>query len=378
MGRSEDVITAIKHIHAAGLDAELWPEALSHVTKLFGGRGASLEFIERPLLRCRGMYSFGLSGAAEYVEHYARMSPRLPYCARQPVGSIVYDGQYYDDKAIDEDPFYMEFLTRYDMRYFLGAMLVVSPQNLIATSVQISPKEGHPTPAKIKLMKVLLPHFQQAVDVMQRLGHLSNAQGAFEHTLDWLADGVLMLARDGVVRHANLAARKILRAHDGIAVRRGALQFVSAEATAKLGAAMQAIGQLGDSDARATMQSDFTAGRPSTAPGYVVSVRPLLARIDDADAAVALLFIHDPLVKETTNVEFLVQIFGLTRAEAEVASALCSGLSPDEYAQQCNISPNTVYTHIRRLKEKTGSKRMTALIRKLNDVQAAAVARREQ
>ncbi|MGZ5805092.1 MAG: helix-turn-helix transcriptional regulator [Xanthobacteraceae bacterium] len=60
-----------------------------------------------------------------------------------------------------------------------------------------------------------------------------------------------------------------------------------------------------------------------------------------------------------------------------MANALRLGFSPDDYARQCQISPNTVYTHIRRLKEKTGSARMAELIRKLNDVQVAVVAKRE-
>jgi DNA-binding CsgD family transcriptional regulator len=64
-------------------------------------------------------------------------------------------------------------------------------------------------------------------------------------------------------------------------------------------------------------------------------------------------------------------MFRLTVAEAKVATALCAGLSPDDYARENELSSNTVYTHIRHLKEKTGSGRMAELIRKLNDVQGA-------
>jgi DNA-binding CsgD family transcriptional regulator/PAS domain-containing protein len=374
MGDRDDVIAAISAIHAAGLDAAKWPDALSRVTRLVGGLGASLEFMERPSLRHSAMYSHGLPSVGAYLDYYATMSPRLPFAARQAAGTVQYDAQYVDEPAMNANPFYMEFLADLDMRYFLGGVIATSPREVVATGVQFSPRQGHPTPAKIKLMALLVPHIQQATDVMRRLGKLTHAQAAFERTLDWLADGVLMLGADGSVHYANVAAQEILRAKDGIAVRRGAIEFRSGDATAKFRATMKAIDHLRDADAAAeTMVSDFIVERQSGARSYSISIRPLLG--DGERHAAALMFIHDPQVRSTTAVNLLRQAFGLTKAEAEVADALRMGRSPDSYARQCQISPNTVYTHIRRLKEKTGSARMAELIRTLNDVQIAVVAK---
>jgi DNA-binding CsgD family transcriptional regulator len=46
-----------------------------------------------------------------------------------------------------------------------------------------------------------------------------------------------------------------------------------------------------------------------------------------------------------------------------------SGMSPGDYAREHAVSVNTVYTHLRRIKEKTGCHRMAELIRRLNDLQ---------
>ena len=377
MGHRDDVLTAISRIHAAGLDAEKWPDALSLFAEMMGGHGASLEFVERPTLRHRDMYAHGLPAVGAYLEHYAPMCPRVPFASRQAAGFIQHDALCIDDAAMDTNPFYMEFLAPYDMRYFIGGVVASSPQELVLAGVQISPKAGHPSPAKLKLMALLLPHFQQATDVMRRLGRLSNAQHSLERTLDWLADGVIMLAADGAVRYANIAAQEIVRARDGIAIRRGALEFVSGDASAKFGGALSAIGRLRESDVTAAMTTDFTVERLSGATPYSVSLRPLLAKIDAPEAAVALMFIHDPLMRDAMALELLRQAFGLTPAEAEVANALRSGFSPDAYARKRKVGPNTVYTHIRRIKEKAGCSRMAELIRKLNDVQVAVVAKRE-
>jgi DNA-binding CsgD family transcriptional regulator len=47
--------------------------------------------------------------------------------------------------------------------------------------------------------------------------------------------------------------------------------------------------------------------------------------------------------------------------------ALQQGISVTDYARERALSLNTAYTHLRRIKEKTGCKRMGELIRWLND-----------
>ncbi len=377
MALGDRIIAAISGIHAAGFDAAEWPQALSLVTELIGGHGASLEFMERPSLHHRRMYAHGLPDVGAYMEYYAPLSPRYPHLARQPAGSVQYDGLYYDDAAMDADPFYAEFLAQFDMRYFLGGSIAKSPRELAAFAVQISPRQGHPTPAKIELMGLLLPHIQQAADVMRRLNNLSNLQRSFEDILNWLADGVLKLAADGSVRYANLAAQEIFRRNDEIATRRGAVEFLSSKARAKFGVTLQAAAELRDARVSTLMNADFIAETRSGAPPFSISIRPVLTANDESDDIVALMFIHDPLTRDTAVLELLQQAFGLTPAEADVARGLRSGLSADTYARERQVSPNTVYTHIRRIKGKVGCTRMTELIRKLNDMQVAVVHKRD-
>jgi DNA-binding CsgD family transcriptional regulator len=165
-----------------------------------------------------------------------------------------------------------------------------------------------------------------------------------------------------------------LRADDGISVHRGELSFASVEARTRFGASLKAIGRLRDCEIDDEVQFDFPVERRSGAACYTVAVRPLPAEQCETDAA-ALIFIHDPLNGDKSSAALLGQMFGLTAAEAEVAKALCRGLSPDEYARAKGVSANTVYTQIRRLKDKTDSRRMAELLRKLNDAQAAVVAK---
>ena len=47
-------------------------------------------------------------------------------------------------------------------------------------------------------------------------------------------------------------------------------------------------------------------------------------------------------------------------------------VTPGDYALTRSVSLNTVYTHLRRIKDKTRCRRMPELIRKLNDTVAPA------
>ncbi len=378
MGNSDRLIAAISRIHAAGLDSTVWPEALSLVTDLIGGNGASLEFLNRPSLQPHGMYTHGLPDVSlnPYIEHYAAVCPRLPYAARQAAGAICFDGLCASEAEMDSNPFYAELLAPLDMRYFVGAVIATSPQELVISGVQLSRKQGHPGAAKIKIMAALVPHIQQATDVMRRLGNLANLQRSFEDILNWLADGVLKLSADGSVRYANVAAQKILRRNDGIAMRRGVVEFVSAQAGAQFAGAMRAVAKLRDGDVTDMKGADFIAEARSGAPPFSISIRPASAAADLSDDILALMFIHDPLTRDAASVELLRQAFGLTPAEADVANGLRMGLSPDTFARDRKISPNTVYTHIRRIKAKVGCTRMTELIRKLDDIQVTVVHKR--
>ena len=100
-----------------------------------------------------------------------------------------------------------------------------------------------------------------------------------------------------------------------------------------------------------------------------VSLRSIQSR--DHGGAAALLFIHDPLVVDT-GASLLQVAFGLTPAEAHLAVALRRGVSPQDYARERGISRNTVYTHLRRIKDKCRQGRLPELVRLLNNVHTIA------
>jgi DNA-binding CsgD family transcriptional regulator len=78
------------------------------------------------------------------------------------------------------------------------------------------------------------------------------------------------------------------------------------------------------------------------------------------DAAV-LLFIIDPANRAGIPVAWIMDSYGLTKAEAKVALAASSGLTIPETANRMRVSRNTVKTHLGRIFAKTGTSRQSEL-----------------
>lgn len=369
MAKADRLIRTIEAVHAAGLDAKGWPDALAAAANLIGGAGATFEVIDRATVQPTEWYGWGIPEASEvqYLAQFAPLSPRPAVGFRMGAGAIVYDRLVLDENAMDRDPFYADFLARYGFRYFIS----VNVDQGTPFAIQRTPKQGHITKREIELMQRLLPHLQQAHDVARRLKRAQTESRTFERALDWLADGVALARADGTIVYANEALQAIFRRNDGLRTAKGAFDFVMPESRTRFGAALAAIATRRTDRAIDAALTEFAVTRGPGIPPYIVSVRPLARteRYDINERTVAIVFVRDPLSSNPAASSVLREVFGFTEAEAGLARALQSGLSVTAYAQDRTVSINTVYTHLRRLKEKTGSKRLAELVRKLDDLQ---------
>lgn len=223
-------------------------------------------------------------------------------------------------------------------------------------------------------MRQIAPHVPQAFDLARRLEGAGNVRHALERALDWLADGVALISAGGKVTYVNEAFRAIAARNDGIGLVKGAIAFAAAQGRERLEVAIASVNRLRAGDTLAASVSDFPVARPSGAQPYLVSVRPLLdhGRGDRIEKeSIAIVFIRDPLGRAITATQMMRELFGLTDSEASLAQALQAGMSLADYARSRAVSLNTVYTHLRRIREKTGCNRMTELIRKLNDLRVS-------
>jgi DNA-binding CsgD family transcriptional regulator/PAS domain-containing protein len=366
------LLRTIEAAYAAGLDEALWPRFLSVATQLCGGAGATLEVFDKTTQSHLAFHAVGVPAKMEksYLDYWAARSPRVQHGQRLKAGEVDCDYQFLDERGMDRDAFYSELLPLTDFRYFVSGTLANSNAAYSVFAIQRSRKQGHVGNAEIANMRLLIPHVRLALDVAKRLKQAGRATDALEHALDWLHDGAALVRGDGHIIHANASFAQIAARDDGIKIVRGSLAFRSSHAQTRFTGILAKIGRLQAGQAGTSATMDFLAPRASDQPSYVVAVRPLPAQVRSAREreSIAIVFVRDPVARHAAAPDFLRDLFGFTPAEAALAQALQAGVSPAQYARDHGLSPNTVYTHLRRVKDKTGWNRTAELIRRLNEI----------
>ncbi|MGA7003988.1 MAG: helix-turn-helix transcriptional regulator [Pseudolabrys sp.] len=364
-------LQTIEAVYASGLDSDRLPQALELTSRMLGAAGATLEIFDKSVQRHSAFHAVGVPTAARtpYVEHFATLNPRFPFVLRKSAGHVVWDHQIMDEDSMRRDPFYSEFLSHLGLRYFLGALLEHTSEKATAVSVQRTRKQGHVDKREIALMQRLCPHYQRAHDVATRLRTAGDRGGVLENALEWLADGVALLHADGDIVYANDTFRVLAQRGDAFRTTGRTIEFATHGARRLFEAALGAVKKIGDPSDDG-LPTDFLVPRRDGMPAYIVSVRPLLrgkARETQTQADVMLL-IRDPLRRNAATSQMLQRLFNLTNAEAHLAHALCTGVTTTTYALDRNVSLNTVYSHLKHIREKTGCKSVPELIRKFGEL----------
>jgi DNA-binding CsgD family transcriptional regulator len=211
-----------------------------------------------------------------------------------------------------------------------------------------------------------------APQVTAQLEAFAARENLFASALDLLADGIALLGRDGGIVYVNEALRMLAARGSDFRIERNAIEFSSADSRGRFAAALGAARRVQEL-ATAFRPADFAVPRDNGLPPYTVSVRPLprAGQPTARPSAVAMLLVHDPLQRTLSAGRMLQELHGLTNAEAQLVEALSTGMTAVTYAHKRCISITTVYTHLRRTREKTGWKSVAELTRRFHQLNIA-------
>jgi DNA-binding CsgD family transcriptional regulator len=176
-----------------------------------------------------------------------------------------------------------------------------------------------------------------------------------DQVLDEVAYGVAVATPDGLLLHANRAARQELASQRTLFERNGRLRAHAAEdATAML----DALGR-----AAAGKRSLLHLGTTDGAKFGIAIVPVRRSRPSDPEQA-AVLFSR-ATVCESLMLCFFARSHALTPTEERVLAVLCQGHSAPEAAQRLQVAVSTVRSHVRSLCAKTRCSGVRELVRRV-------------
>lgn len=366
--REATFLDAVQKIYASAVDDEDWSTALDTMATLFGAVGVSFEVFDKqthePIFIELGS-NLRLVSAQEYVDYYGRISPRVGFNIGRPSGFISYDHMILTESEMDRDEFYQDCIRPVGLRYFLAAQVFCTANHQAVFAVQRSPSQGHVGDAEIDMLKRLLPHLQQAMDLRFRLAAEQLKRGYGFEGLERLNEGCAIVDRSGEVLHANRLLTQIVAQNDGIGLRNDQFSFADGSAARRhrraLASLTQVEGQPIDTAAR-----NFPARRTNGKPPYLVAVRTVTQtdeRACFAWPAAALVFVRDPDRYAGLDTRLLSHSYGLSPAESGLAAALDRGSTLREIAEERAVSITTVRSQLYALMAKLGVNRQIDLIR---------------
>jgi DNA-binding CsgD family transcriptional regulator len=354
------LLEVIELLYEAVTAPEQWTEALDRTYELFDSAAAHLFLWDGQLNRpVASLASHTYQGQQEVLDYYLRIDPRRTVLARQPVGYTLLCHEHIDEAFVRGNEFFQDYSLRFGRRYLMATNLLQVGSSTSVLAVLRSPRQGEFGTVEKALLERVRPHLARVARVQARFDKLHREAALGNDLMN--TQSTCVVAADATARavRLNQAAEAVLRRGDG-------LQLISGRLIAPVHAQTVILHRL---ISQATGANGGVSGGNMIMGGqlgvrYAITVTPLSHRstlIQKHDAPLAVVTMKR-LEQDLRPSRQLIEMFGLTPAEAELAAAVGAGRRLDEIAEERRVSMATVRTQMRALYSKTATSRQAELV----------------
>jgi len=357
---------AVALIYAASEQPALRRHALSLIAQSLGAAGAVyLSFApgEVTPAACESAGSLPPDFPAHYAALGAAIDPRRRFLEATRDESSIYVSHFDRDNADPRDALFFDgFLADCGIGESIGAQIAQTGQRYDQLYVERALGLPPFAPAELRLFRRFILHLRQAQQIADATARCTAEEALQQQLLDNLPLGAIIADKGRHVLFANGAARDILAAGDGLSLVEGKLQAARAFETnalaTHLGNAARVAPPPGGSAA-------LLVARPSGKQPFALVVAPLrpVREDEDSEAARMTVLMADLDGRSGTLAPRLMQLFGLSRAEARVAAGVAEGLRLHEIARASDVGMPTVRTQLRAVLKKMDIGRQADLVR---------------
>jgi len=360
-----DVIGAV---YDCALDPLLWPATCRRISDLCESTGGGICVHDLRQVQNDQLFVFGYK--PEFLEALGAQYADSPMAVSDVVANIgdvsalsmaqfhLHEGRFFREVL---EPFGLQ-----DMMWFPALRTGGRMASLHASRSDASPRyQAH----DVGLFSLLAPHVCRALAISDALDIRALHSEVLEKTLDGLAAGVFLTARDGRVVYMNRAAEKQIKAGKSVRLANNHLSPTDSAARAALSRAIDLSARDNADDGRASEHS--VAIPDGVGGGYIATLLPIESGqrrgILAPFAASVAVFMQDPIQAPPMPGEAFARLHKLTGGELRVLLSLAQGLGGMEIADMLGISEATVRTHLQHMYSKTGTSRQSDLLRLLSN-----------
>lgn len=369
-----DSVTAqlIQDIHKAPLDPAKFGDVLEELRALVGASSGNLfrEGSEPGSALILASTEVDENAIQQYHEHYHKIDIWLEESLKYEPGSVLIGSEIVPDDVFVNSEWYNDFLRQLDIGRLITGRMQGDPSKADSISFYRPLKMTEFDDRASQIIAQIVPHVTSACTVYQHLLDIELRLAVTESAFDALPVGIMLIDHAGRVVHANQLAWQVVDDDDGLGVRQR--QLVASVATEqrkldRLVRSIAATARLQVSKAGGTL----TISRPSLKRPYSVFVAPMTDIGSEQPGIFAqirpstIVIIHDPEQVTRFPIDLLRERYGLTQAEARLASELALGASLQTAAERFGVTKGTVRSQLKQILNKTEVKRQAELVRLL-------------
>jgi len=357
----------VDQIYESAFVPELWPSVLERLAHIAGAQVGWLFVSSRGLHRASCSHAPTLNEFGPLIESgWYSTDPRaaafFKAIATYKCGFLreidIWSAEEFETQ-LKTIPVYRDILVPRGYGMVAGAAFEAPTADRVYVSMERKFAHGPVEDEAIAQLDALRPHLGRSAAMAARL-QLERARSAAE-TLARLGLPALVVDHASKVLSANSLVEQLpgyvsWRARNLVSLEDKAAEKLLTEALATIGEENPSV--------RSFPVRHNGCGNPMIA--HVVPIR--LSARDIFVQATAAVILMPVALRDAPPVELIQTLFDLTPAEARVARSLAAGNTLDAIATDSGVSYNTVRSQVRRVLEKTGSKRQTDVVALLTSI----------
>jgi DNA-binding CsgD family transcriptional regulator/PAS domain-containing protein len=359
---TEQLSELIGAIYDCAIDPALWPDtigAIGGATDCFAGLIAvtDLQKSEARLVKTWGYDPAWLDRVSDYREEADELAELWKYFGSLPVGEPVSSRALVPSHVYEQSRYYNEWARPQGVVDSLHLVVLREPDRAGEFSLTRHERFGFIGDREFATLRLLAPHICRAIRISDLLDMKSLEKEALSATLDSVAAGIVVVAAEGRILHANDAARRMFEARSPVVSSRGFLTALHPQSTQELMRAI-AIAQSDEARIGGAAIGVPLIGRdlaPATAHVLPLARGDLRTRL--MPQATAAVFIAPPGTSLPPDLDAVAHIFGLTPAETRQLHRLVAGDSLAAAAKALGVSEATARSHRQHIFAKMGVSR---------------------